>query len=171
MCMLHTNVGRSVHNILRNIKKHRKGFQLHALKTIKFDGTSQKIPVTNLYTDLNNRLTSGDTSEVQPRFDWVSLKFNDDDEDESLSQVQLLTLLRAMYPKKHTLKDESGAIYFFIAADSEKIKKINPVRYQEVCIHMEITSRYNSFKHHSIGNDTRFTKTSMSISQEINQRT
>lgn len=126
-----------MYNILEKIKRHKRGYQLHALKTpIKFDGTSQKIPVTNLYCELNHRLTSGDYSEVQPRFDWISLNFNDDADNESLSQVQLLTLLRATYPKKGTSKEESGAIYFYIAADTEKINKKNLGRYLEIFINM-----------------------------------
>jgi hypothetical protein len=98
---------------------------LHALKTLKFDGTCQKIPVTNLHTDNHYKVTSGDDSDVKPRFDWVSVKF---DEKEDLSQVQLLALLEAKYPKKNN-KQENGTVYLYIAADTFVRQKTRPNRY------------------------------------------
>jgi len=117
-------IGRSVHEILNKIGKRRRGYQLHALKTLKFDGTTQNIPVTNIYTDRQYRITSGDDSEVQPRFDWVSLIDGNGD----LTQVQLLCLLEATYPNKQN-KQESCTLYLYIAADTCEITKRRPHRY------------------------------------------
>ena len=98
---------------------------MHALKTLKFDGTTQKIPVTNLHTDNHYKVTSGDDSDVKPRFDWVSVDFN---EKGDLSQVQLLALLEAKYPKKKS-KQEKGNLFLYIAADTYVIPKTRPNRY------------------------------------------
>jgi hypothetical protein len=107
---------------------------MHALKTLKFDGTCQKIPVTNLHTEINYKVTSGDNSDVKPRFDWVSVKFN---AREDLSQVQLLAILEAKFPKKHN-KEEYGTVFLYIAADIFVRPKTRPNRYLYVYTSLNI---------------------------------
>ena len=107
---------------------------MHALKTLKFDGTTQKIPVTNLYTDNNYKVTSGDDSDVKPRFDWVSVKFDD---QEDLVQVQRLALLEASYPKKNN-NQEYGTLLLYIAADTFVKRKIRPNR----CLQTYMSSNF-----------------------------
>lgn len=92
------------------------GYEMCTIRTLKFDGTPQEIPVTNLYADNKYNTTSGDDGEQISRFDWITVQI-----EGNLKTVQLMTLLELNYPSKDDLTKDT--IYFFIAADTERIKK------------------------------------------------
>jgi hypothetical protein len=90
---------------------------MHVLRTLKFDGSTQAIPVTNIYTDKNYRVTSGDDSDVQPRFDFVTILKN-----EERLPVQLLSIIEILFPSR-TTPGKQSCVFFYIAAELEKIQK------------------------------------------------
>ena len=93
---------------------------MHVLRTLKFDGSTQERPVTNIYTDNNYRVTSGDDADKQPRFDFVTVL-----QDEERLPVQLLSLIEIMFPSR-TTPGKQSCVFFYIAAELRKVQKTRP---------------------------------------------
>ena len=74
------------------MERNKGQLKLSLLRTLKFDGTSQDIPVTNLYADAHYKQTSGDDSDTYNRFDWIAIK-DDDEGNDSTKVIQILAVL------------------------------------------------------------------------------
>jgi hypothetical protein len=104
------------------IKERNKGrCTLSLLRTLKFDGRTQAIPVANLVVDAKYKLTSSDDSETYERFDWIAVK--DDEDNDNKKVVELSALLELRFPG-----NEEGyeSVFFFMAADTFRVPKIQP---------------------------------------------
>ena len=121
---MHVNSGRSLFKVFKRLKENFPNYELYSIRTLKYDGTMQSIPVTSLYTENNYRETSGDDAERIPRFDWVTVRGEDEDELTS-HPVQLMTLLELLFPSRDGLIRHT--MYLYIAADTVSVEKPRPV--------------------------------------------
>ena len=67
---------------------------------------------------MNYSLTSGEDADKVPRLDWVTVK-----EDNEKKPIQLLALLEISFPSDITA-GKTSCMFFFIAADTEKVSKM-----------------------------------------------
>jgi hypothetical protein len=107
----------SLYSVMKTAIKGRNkgGYTLSLLRTLKFDGSTQAIPVTNVYADAKWKSTSGDDSETHERFDWITVK----DDRDNKNVVQILALLELKFPGA----EGHEAVFLYMAADTEKVRK------------------------------------------------
>ena len=115
----------SLYRVMQTAIKERNNGRctLSLLKTLKFDGRTQAIPVANLVVDAKYKLTSGDDSETYERFDWVAVK--DDEDNDNKKVVELVALLELRFPIQE-MRGGYESVFFFMAADTERVRKIQP---------------------------------------------
>lgn len=109
------SAGKSLLRLFAYATQERPGYGLFSVRTVKFDGGPQGMPITHFYTDKYHGLTSGVTSDTTSRFDWFWTRDG--------GYMQLLALVQLCYPVHRHGKIVTKSVYFHVSADTEKLIK------------------------------------------------